>query len=290
MKKVFVMLLVALLLFSASANAGGVEYAIVYNPNITDMLHLRREPSTGAESLGKYHTGVVVQVLETINDHWARVQVGNVTGYMMRRYLEDPLGQRNIPSFTAVTIKNRYDAGATALLDSPGRAEYRVIANIADHTPVTVLGYVGDYAHVQYAGITGYVPQDCIFRSEPFPEEENQGADSSMPAEHPVNTVPVRALLMTGDGEYEITDPEKLYKLYELLTSLDEWGENIAGCLFGANLLLEFPDTVTVVELATDGCNILRYNGHDFRYAFELWQQDEGLTGAVLFDLFGVSP
>ncbi len=290
MKKVFVILLAALLLFSASAYAGGAEYAVVYNPNITDMLHLRREPSTGAESLGKYHTGVVVQVLENTNDQWARVQVGNVTGYMMRLYLEDPLGQKNIPGFTAATLKNRYNAGMTALLDNPGRAEDRVIANIADNIPVTVLGYAGDYAHVQYAGITGYVPQDSLFRSEPFTGEENQGANSSMPAEHPVKAVPVRVLLMTGDGEYEITDPEKLNKLYQLLTSLDEWGENIAGCLFGANLLLEFPDTVTVVELATDGCNILRYNGHDFRYAFELWQQDEGLTSAVLFDLFGVSP
>lgn len=63
-----------------------------------------------------------------------------------------------------------------------------------------------------------------------------------------------------------------------------------AGCLFGAKLLQEFPDDVKVVELATDGCNILRYNGHDFRYAYDLRQQDEGTTSAVLFDLFGVSP
>ena len=159
-----------------------------------------------------------------------------------------------------------------------------------NNTPVTVLGYAGDYAHVQYAGITGYVPRESVFRGALFTEEENQGGNSSMPIERPVNAVPARALLITGDGEYEITDPEKLHTLYKLLTNLDEWGENIAGCLFGANLLLEFSDTVTVVELATDGCNILRYNNHDFRYAFDIWQQDEGTTSAVLFDLFSVSP
>lgn len=290
MKKMFAMMLLALLFLSASAQAGGTEYAVVYNPNTTDMLNLRQEPSTGAKSLGKYHTGVVVQVLENVNDQWAKVQVGNVTGYMMRRYLEDPLGQKNIPGFTTTAMKNRYYAGMTALLDSPGGAEHRVIANIVDNTPVTVLGYAGDYAHVQYAGITGYVPQESVFGGVLFTEEENQGGNSSMPVERPVNAMPVRALLMTGDGEYEITDPEKLRTLYKLLTSLDEWGENKAGCLFGANLLLEFPDDVTVVELATDGCNILRYNNHDFRYAFDLWQQDEGTTSAVLFDLFGVSP
>ena len=176
----------------------------------------------------------------------------------------------------------------TALLYSPAGTK-QVIANIADNTPVTVLGYAGNYAHVQYAGITGYVPQESVFFDALFTAEK-PSPRYFYTADHPVNAVPVRALLMTGDGEYEITDPEKLHTLYKLLTSLDEWGENIAGCLFGANLLLEFPDDVTVVELATDGCNILRYNNHDFRYAFDLWQQDEGTTSAVLFDLFGVSP
>lgn len=289
MKKVVTMLL-AVLLLSAATLAAGAEYAVVYNPNTTDLLHLRREPDTGADSMGKYHTGVVFQLLEEVNDEWVKVQVGNVTGYMMRRYLEDPVGTKNIPGFTTTTLKNRYNAGMTALLDCPGGAEHRVIVNIADGAPVTVLGYAGDYAHVQYAGITGYVPQDSIFGGVVFTEEENQGGYASMPVERPVMAVPVRALLITGEGEYEITDPEKLRTLYKLLTSLDEWGENMAGCLFGANLLLEFPDDVAVMELATDGCNILRYNGHDFRYAFDLWQQDESTTSAVLFDLFGVSP
>lgn len=289
MKKAFAMLL-ALLLFCTAAAADEPEYAVVYNPNTTDLLNLRLEPDAGAASLGKYYTGVVVQVLETTNDIWVKVQVGNVTGYMMRQYLEDPVGTKSIPGFVTTTLKNRYAAGMTALLDSPGGAAHRVIANIADHAPVTVLGYAGDYAHVQYAGITGYVPQDSIFGGVVFTEEENQGGYASMPVERPVMAVPVRALLITGEGEYEITDPEKLRTLYKLLTSLDEWGENMAGCLFGANLLLEFPDDVAVMELATDGCNILRYNGHDFRYAFDLWQQDESTTSAVLFDLFGVSP
>lgn len=289
MKRLIALMLLTLLLVT-TAQAGGAEYAVVYNPDAGDMLNLRRVPSTGAESLGKYHTGVVVQVLENVDDQWARVRVGQADGYMMRRYLADPLGVGSMPGFAAATVRNRYYAGMTALLDSPGGAEAQVIVNLADNTPVTVLGYAGDYAHVQYAGVTGYVSRESVSGGPLPPQEENQGANSSMPAERPVNAMPVRALLMTGDGEYEITDPDKLRTLHGLLTSLDEWGENMAGCLFGANLLLEFPDDVKVVELATDGCNILRYNGHDFRYAYDLWQQDEGTTSAVLFDLFGVSP
>lgn len=289
MKRLIALMLLTLLLVT-TAQAGGAEYAVVYNPDAGDMLNLRREPSTGAESLGKYHTGVVVQVLENVDDQWARIRVGQADGYMMRRYLADPLGVGSMPGFATATVRNRYYAGVTALLDSPGGAEAQVIVNLADNTPVTVLGYAGGYAHVQYAGVTGYVTRESVSGGSLPPQEENQGANSSMPAEQPVNAMPVRALLMTGDGEYEITDPDKLRALYGLLTSLDEWGENVAGCLFGANLLLEFPDDVKVVELATDGCNILRYNGHDFRYAFDLWQRDEGTTGAVLFELFGVSP
>ena len=290
MKRVFAVMLLALLLLCAVACANGTEYAVVYAPNTGELSDLREEPSAGAASLGRYHTGVMVQVLENVDDEWARVRIGDATGYMLRRCLEDPLGQTNIPGVNTATVKNRYDAGITALLDSPGGAGHRVVANIADHAPVTVLGYTGVYAHVQYAGITGYVPEDSLLSGVPLTEEENQGAGSTMPVEWPVDAVPVRALLITGDGEYQITDPEKLRALYKLLTSLDHWGESKAGCLFGANLLLESQNDVTVVELATDGCNILRYNGHDFRYAFDLWQQDEGTTSAVLFDLFGVSP
>ena len=119
MKKMFVMMLLALLLLSASAQADGAEYAVVYNPNTTDMLNLRQEPSIEAKSLGLYHTGVVVQVMENVNDQWAKVRVGNVCVYMMRRYLEDPLGQKNIPGFISATLKNCYAADMIALLDSP---------------------------------------------------------------------------------------------------------------------------------------------------------------------------
>jgi len=290
MKKYIALLLsLTLLACTASALAGGTEYAVVNNPDMADRLNLRQEPSTGAKSLGKYLNGVVVRVLENVNDRWAKVQVGDVTGYMMREYLADAAGDPPVrPMDIVLRVKNPAAAGMQCIMDTP-YGDYQPIVNVPDGARVMLLGFYGDHAHIQYGGITGYMPNACLVGEEPY-EEETQGADSSMPIERPVNAVPVRALLITGDGEYEITDPEKLRTIYKLMTSVDYWGENIAGCLFGANLLLEFPDDVVVMELATDGCNICRYNGHDFRYAFDLWQQDEGLTSAVLFDLFGVSP
>ena len=51
-----------------------------------DRVHLRKGPSTAAESLGLYYTGTDVTVLAWY-DEWAQVVIGEVSGYMMSRFL-----------------------------------------------------------------------------------------------------------------------------------------------------------------------------------------------------------
>lgn len=67
--------------------APGLKTMIVQTGN-DQRLNLRDVPRSGAVILGRFDNGTRVTVLEESGD-WAKVQVGNLTGYMMRRYLVD---------------------------------------------------------------------------------------------------------------------------------------------------------------------------------------------------------
>ncbi len=61
--------------------------ATVNNPN-PKVLNLRTQPRAGAPTLGKYYSGVRVDVYEAIPGGWSRVSVGGLNGYMQTRYLD----------------------------------------------------------------------------------------------------------------------------------------------------------------------------------------------------------
>lgn len=61
--------------------------SMVVSPNSRDRLHLRKSPSTGGESLGRYFNGTQVEVLE-YGEEWSRVRVDGKEGYMMTQFLQ----------------------------------------------------------------------------------------------------------------------------------------------------------------------------------------------------------
>lgn len=61
-------------------------YAAVNNPNPADRLHLRQSADRNSRSLGKYYNGSPVKVYEILGD-WAHVEIGQQSGYMIKKYL-----------------------------------------------------------------------------------------------------------------------------------------------------------------------------------------------------------
>jgi len=64
-----------------------IHYFVVANSKPQDRLHLREEPSTKSQSLGRYFNGTQVEVIGDIQDGWAHVRVDGREGYMMSQYL-----------------------------------------------------------------------------------------------------------------------------------------------------------------------------------------------------------
>jgi len=77
----------------------GIYY--VYNPNPSDRLNLRKNPTATAVSFAKFYGGT--QVLVTGFDamrEWARVKVMNLEGWMSTEYLKAKLTQTAMPETT----------------------------------------------------------------------------------------------------------------------------------------------------------------------------------------------
>ena len=68
-------------------NDEGPIYAVVTNPSQRERLHLHKEPSVEAESLGQYVNGTHVRVLEFREGDWWKVQVDGKEGYMVKKFL-----------------------------------------------------------------------------------------------------------------------------------------------------------------------------------------------------------
>ena len=71
----------------ALAIAGDYAIAVVNNPNPSDRLNLRASPRKDSESLGRYYTGVLVEVTRQIDTAWLEVSVYGRKGYMEAKYL-----------------------------------------------------------------------------------------------------------------------------------------------------------------------------------------------------------
>lgn len=116
-RMIAILALVMLALASASASAGapGItagSTVVVNNPDSTDRLNLRTQPSEDAPTLGKYYNGTYVQVLSDASDGWVKVRVFDLEGYMMAKFLvpqdQLPFGAATVPT---VSIQNTGGTG-----------------------------------------------------------------------------------------------------------------------------------------------------------------------------------
>ena len=69
-------------------NQGGFGQMTVHTGNNGGLL-MRREASQDSKILGVYANGTQVDVLEAADGEWVKVQIGNRTGYMMIKFLDD---------------------------------------------------------------------------------------------------------------------------------------------------------------------------------------------------------
>ena len=168
MKKIVVTLLLAAILLTMtpmSATLAEASYATVQSGNQYGV-RLRLGPGTGYASQTTLPSGTVVTVLEQ-GTVWTRIQAGTLTGYMMSRYLVSSGGSNpsSTPSLGAATV---YAGNGlrTWLRTAPNG---RRLGLYSDGTPLTILGYKGEWTRVMIGSSVGYMMTKYIALPAPTP-------------------------------------------------------------------------------------------------------------------------
>ena len=135
--------------YLATEAGGASQYAVVNNPRSSQYLNLRETASQTAAVLGRYKNFTPVSVLSG-GDTWCKVQVGDITGYMMTAYLKMTAAP------FAATVSNPNGGNVVNFRSGPGWSA-SVISKLPVGTGVTVLDKGTDWTLVSAGGATGYV-------------------------------------------------------------------------------------------------------------------------------------
>lgn len=130
--------------------------ATVKNPTSTSRLNLRAAPSSDAEVLMQYYSGVRVKVLDRPATEWVEVSVGAdpgaLHGFMASAYLvfeEDVAGLTPLPVYATGTPWTLYAAPAF---------DAAPLAQLKGQDQGAVLGLSKHWLHVCFGDMTGFVP------------------------------------------------------------------------------------------------------------------------------------
>lgn len=162
MKKWMALLMFLCLLpcMGTAENNNPAKAAVVANQNVADRLILRSAPTKNGKVLGRFYSGTPVIILED-DGSWCRVQIGSLTGYMMRPYLADELPNYDLPQlfFDASVKKTNAPIYSKASTSSP------VIARASD--TIKLLGDINDdWRYVKCGEQYGYMRALHLYETE----------------------------------------------------------------------------------------------------------------------------
>ena len=220
MKKLLTALLTLLLVLTAcAALAGGTSYTpgmtlYVNNPDPTDRLNLRTAPGKDAHSIGKYYSGVRVELLDVPQNGWVHVRIDPYEGYMDMTYLTADLGGNGV-EFAMPCLVVESDQGAT-LRSAPtpaARALYRFEKGSFVYNVLGVLS--NGWIHVYGNPSNGFLPADAITPRLTFEKTE-----ASVPAGYSAyvnNPDPTDRLNLRAEPSADADSLGKYYNGVEVL-------------------------------------------------------------------------
>ena len=132
---------------------------VVHNATAGQILHLRQRPETKSKSLGNYHNGTYVEILD-VGTEWLHVVVDNKDGYMMSQYVTI-ITPGISAEHTALST-----SGSSVPLYASASDKGEIISQLDNGTVVTVVTPNAQWSQVQVMvgneQKTGYIQNDQL--------------------------------------------------------------------------------------------------------------------------------
>lgn len=129
-------------------------------------LNVRSGPGTTYGRVGSLNKGTQVTVLEAL-DGWYQISSGSLTGYVSAQYLTigstgsaDPSASTGDQS-PSMSEEGLVLSGPLNVRSGPGTG-YSRIGSLRAGSTVSVIGSSGDWYHITYGSLTGYVHSDYM--------------------------------------------------------------------------------------------------------------------------------
>lgn len=146
-------------LLPAVALAEESEEDIAYIVSDTgDKVHLRKEPSKNADSMGLYFVGTQVTLCGQTDGTWTKIRIGQEEGYMMSRFLSSDEGFLHSKCRSG-TMKTD---DVVSLRDTPSE-DGASVAKLYEYSVLTVYGETkAHWYYVSYGDVYGYVKKKYV--------------------------------------------------------------------------------------------------------------------------------
>ncbi len=144
--------------------------------NVSDYVNVRSEANTDSEVVGKLYADGVATILERTDDGWAKIQSGDVTGYVKEDYVTtgDAAKEKAEEVATKVATVNTETlrVRAAATLDSD------VITLIPGGDEFTIEEETDGWYKINTQDGEGYIMKDFADVEEEYPEAESKQAEA----------------------------------------------------------------------------------------------------------------
>ncbi len=144
--------------------------------NVNDYVNVRSEANTDSEVVGKLYADGVATILEHTADGWAKIQSGDVTGYVKEEYVTTGEAAKEkaeeVATKVATVNTETLRVRAAATLDSD------VITLIPGGDAFTIEEETDGWYKIQTADGEGYIMKDFADVEEEYPEAESKQAEA----------------------------------------------------------------------------------------------------------------
>ncbi|MFR4350631.1 MAG: SH3 domain-containing protein [Roseburia sp.] len=152
------------------------EYADIAIAQVNNYVHVRQEPHTESEILGKLYDNAAATVLSVTEDGWYQIQSGNVNGYVKAEYVV--VGDENLAR--AVGTRFATVTTTTLFVRSEPTTEASVLTMVPEGDDLVVLDEsVEGWVKVATVEGDGYVSADYVNLSTEYVHAESKEEEAA---------------------------------------------------------------------------------------------------------------